>query len=266
MGLLQRSLSLSNAKSLNFLDFTRKFNLKVCGIYKKEDNKYFISNSIGYDGISIISSVASADFWDGTVTEKNKLVKISERSKLLPFFQLFSFNLKDDISTLYYYSTEDSTLIICLSDDETIDEGKLVFDYLQLNKENLFELDLSKLDKDSNEDIELIKINTQTLIDNYIEENLKNKNYESLIRKALSNEISNTLGLYFQNKNLIKEIKPNVFSLLLFSKNEVSLDLLKQHLIMNLEKKIGASAKQIVMVNVGKANSINELKEFLDEN
>ena len=122
MGLLQRSLSLSNAKSLNFLDFTRKFNLKVCGIYKKEDNKYFISNSIGYDGISIISSVASADFWDGTVTEKNKLVKISERSKLFPFFQLFSFNLKDDISTLYYYSTEDSTLIICLSDDETIDE------------------------------------------------------------------------------------------------------------------------------------------------
>ena len=118
MGLLSRTLSLSqekkvSEKTISFIQFTKKFNISLCAVFSKIDNNYLITNSVGFDGISIISSISTNDFWDGTINNPNKWYSFTTNSEMVPFFQLFSFNQKDKIKGIYICRFEDKVFMVC---------------------------------------------------------------------------------------------------------------------------------------------------------
>ena len=92
MGLLTKANTLDKEKGMAFSDFVKKYKLKFCAVFEKNDNNFLIKNSIGFDGVSILSSLSTQDYWNGICSNFNELNIFSDDNRtLFPLLQLFSF-------------------------------------------------------------------------------------------------------------------------------------------------------------------------------
>ena len=103
LGLLKRSESiLNNIHELDFFNFITKYKISSCALFHKSGDYYFIDNSIGFDGSSIITSFSSKSFWDGTISENNKLLAFCKKdNSISPFYQFLSEDLKEKTDIIY---------------------------------------------------------------------------------------------------------------------------------------------------------------------
>ena len=114
VGLLKKSLLAGDNRRLDFFEFTGKYNLEIAALLKSENETLKITNCIGLDGESVCLSVSTADFWNGIITEPEKLYTFNNSQEILPFLQFFSDKLKSSIKSLQIVRTkENSVLIIC---------------------------------------------------------------------------------------------------------------------------------------------------------
>ena len=97
--LLQKN-QIEITQGLAFSDFINKHSLKSCAVLDQNNSYYYVKHSIGFDALSIISSVSTADFWDGICRESQTVYTFSEKS-LSPLLQLFSENLKYNLQELF---------------------------------------------------------------------------------------------------------------------------------------------------------------------
>ncbi len=133
VGLLKKSLMASEVHKLDFFEFTGKYNLEICALFKNQEGTYKISNCIGFDGESICLSVSTADFWDGTITQPHKLYSFSANSsEALPFFQFFSKALKEKIYSIQIIKTNDNSILLACNAE--FKDTSTIFDELEITQ------------------------------------------------------------------------------------------------------------------------------------
>ena len=85
MGLLSRASTMDNKPLpvLAFSDFINKYSLKTCALLEPEGADYIVTDSIGFDAYSIITSKSTIDFWEGICKERASSIFFRAMKKLL---------------------------------------------------------------------------------------------------------------------------------------------------------------------------------------
>ena len=112
-GLLQRASLLSANKGLAFNSFIQNNKFTLLGIFTQYNTFYYISESIGFNGKSILKSFSTLDFWDGTIPEENKIYRFSlDDNNIYPFLQFFSEEVQEILSSLNIIKKDDKVYIL----------------------------------------------------------------------------------------------------------------------------------------------------------
>lgn len=157
MGLLSRiSAEFSNSAENNvqkvkfsFFDFIQKYSLSHCCVFSKVDTFYMSSSSWGFDGETILQSISTSDFWDGTLKENKWNSFSTEENNLNSILQFFSIRLKHNFQYVQVYSANDKILLIAL-EKEPLEKSlleEIANDFLSLS-EDLDFFENSTIDED----------------------------------------------------------------------------------------------------------------------
>ena len=227
VGLLKKSLSVSQNDKLDFFEFIQKYNISLCSLLKLHKGFYNINKSFGFDGKSICLSHSTQDFWDGTIKEKNNLYTYkSNTTEILPFYQFFSEQLKEKIELIHIYKLEDNSIFLFITDKNFTIPDSFVFDLqnVDFNKDCF-----NKLHKPDSNNIPvfLYDIDLSESLDSYILSNSKN-NPE--IIDAISEQIYFYLIEYFPSPSYVEKQATGKFKLYYCIPEAISVELLSNHL------------------------------------
>ena len=261
MGLLSRASNLDEKiPDLAFTDFILKHSLKFCALLEADNSNYYVSSSVGFDVNSIFTSISTVDFWKGICKETSKIY-IYEGSELNPLLQLFSFYLKDNIKKLFVYKNSASRILICqdqltkeITDDfENINSGRHNPDFLQLNP-------LIK----ENSTVLLLKLDFNNSIDNFINSEIKDKIIETeSFKNACLNEIYNRFTCFYNSPDATVLFDNNILKTIIVADKAYSMELIKNHLLLNLKDILKESTKLVQIESAGTAASCDKVRSFL---
>lgn len=231
-GLLKKANLLSQEKGLAFSNFIQKYSKSVFAIFTKQDNFYFISNSLGFDGESILASYSTIDFWEGLIPEKNRIFNFSNDDDTLnKMLQFFSFEMKEIITKVSIYFAQDKIIFLC--------NEELTYDFI--HDVNFLSFENEKAPSKENE----YTLNLLPALDAYILEKAKYKaSIHAVFRQALRREITNRLILFFNSSEFSINIDDNSIAVL-SSDNKIEEKLLLSHLMYNLQEVIGNKSELI---------------------
>lgn len=264
MGLLQKSINITNNQKISFEQFTKKYNLSLCAVLTKQNQDFVITNSIGFDIISILSSVSSETFWEGTIKEKNKWYSFTNNAQMLPFYQFFSFNQKDKIDSINInFINANNILIICSKNDLDFSDSNIISDFNSIDFDLKEKLDISEFSKAQNENAEKYNINFTKAVNKQLEKYLRNNNYSNLIEKSIGNQIYYSLKNYFPSPNFCAQINNSTFHILYKTGKELPLDLITEHIRKSFDLILDEESKLIEVSSEGKAASFKDLLLFL---
>ncbi|MCQ2584305.1 MAG: hypothetical protein MJ185_01840 [Treponema sp.] len=127
---------------LSFFEFVTKHNLSHCAVFQRVNTFYVFSHSYGFDGDTVLQSISTSDFWEGTV-EKNKWNYFSrDENNLNTVLQFFSMNLKTNISYVKIFMGNDKVLLTAFetnpgseNDLDTIAKDFLNMDFEKISEE-----------------------------------------------------------------------------------------------------------------------------------
>lgn len=258
MGLLLKASELDLSKKLAFTDFINSFDLKLCAIFTKKDNIFFIQNSVGFDGISIISSISTLDFWNGICPVLNKTYDFSRSQKnISPLLQFFSFSLTDNINSISIIKiTDDSIFMLCNKQISQEMKNQLFYlsDFQQkINFENLLNIQLKNLVAFNYE------IDLSESLNSFLQINNCKNNF---FFNSIMNEIFNRFFCFY-SKGLSVKINENKINVVFLAKDNFSQELVLNHLIFELKQVLDDCSQIIDFSFCKKAKSIIEIKNFL---
>lgn len=231
LGLLKRSESiLNNIHELDFFNFITKYKISSCALFHKSGDYYFIDNSIGFDGSSIITSFSSKSFWDGTISENNKLLAFCKKdNSISPFYQFLSEDLKEKTDIIYILKNEYKILFVCSNAEMNNIEGSNF-----INDFNIMQNYRKPSIINKNEGICL---DVQNALEKYIlSQNIFSYNYNAFY-ESLKNTIHNYLCLYFKYQNILTF--DNSFCISVPTLRDFPHEMLKKHILLNLKEIIG---------------------------
>lgn len=237
--LLQRINSLISNSSMDFFDFISKYNLPLSAwaLFTLHDNYFYISNSYGFDGHSIISSLSTDSFWNGTIDKELYIYNFSiTNDSLTPFYQFLSKSLKDSCKNIYILKTNHQILFLCSDSDNQIlfpenfiDDFK-IFIEREPSSLNVFEKSFT--------------VSFSEAINKYIlSQNILSYNFE-VFKTSISKSIGNYLKTFFGTKNVIR----NTDMCYVNSTSTLPEDLLLNHIKLNLKEVIGEYT-QFISIN-----------------
>lgn len=250
MGLLSRASNLDEKPLLAFSDFILKHQLKTCAVLEKEDIYYTLSNSIGFD-VSTITSISSTPaYWQGLCPQEDVIYNFLKKDdSISPLLQLFSFNMKDEVTELYVCRASTSKILLScqeLSQKAVEDLERLSNNYHQCNIENL-----NQYIKDGSN---VLKFTLD--LAPVIEGSDKEKN-------AIFSEYYNRLLCFYNKPDATSVSKNYTLKTVFIADKTFSSDLIAKHLLLNLKDITDQSPSQIKINYLGTAASCNEIKEFL---
>lgn len=260
MGLLSKASSITNVNKLAFPNFIISHNISLFAVFDYDGSYYCISNSIGFDGTSLLSSQSTKDFWDGVCKHENEIYKFESDNKTLnPMLQFFSFELIDQIKKLSLYKSNNKIYMLCNKDfDNTIinDLDKIDYDSLKV--------DLDEINKTVTKDTKLMKyeINFEEAISNFISFKDKDVHDKDSLKLLLLKELINHFSCFMAPFSTISSKASSIKCLFSVDKSIESQHLIC-HIVYNLRKVIGKSAEIISFDYSGEANSLAEIKSFL---
>jgi len=231
MGLLKRSeCILNNIQGLDFFNFILKYNFSNAALFRKNGDYYYIENSLGFDGVSIITSFSSKAFWDGTISEENVILTYSKKdNSISPFYQFLSEELKENTNVIYIIKTDKKILFVCESEENPkIKSTQFLKDFYLISQ---------NYQKSSSNESEGLKLNLHKALDKYIiSQNIFSYNYQAFY-KSLRNTIYNYLCLFFKYKNIFTS-EDNI-KIITRDYHDIPAEMLKKHILLNLNEIIG---------------------------
>lgn len=245
-GLLQKA-NLLQSEGLAFFDFITKHKIKYCAFFKRFSLHYAITNSFGLDAGTIINSLSTVDFWNGTIPCSNQVYKSSNQDgSINSFLQLFSSELKEQIKTLSIIKLEDNSIFIIANTDLSAD---IISDVKIINLENYKRAERNTLSKFLPE----IQIKKYSLgFDSFIEDYLKvinaDEKYIPVFSEAIHKEIQLRLYNSFKDYSCIKCISDNQYEFQIQETHSLPLNLLKTHIISLLNDVICAEEDNISLI------------------
>lgn len=260
MGLLTKANLIDLNSRLAFSDFILKYNIKTFAIFKKKENSFFIENSLGLDGKSILESISTEDFWTGSCKEINKIYKFNNTQKDNPLLQFFSFKIIDDIKSVSV--VRQNNLIFLIGNQDITEEMFKDFSNLDYNTP-LF--DISKLNQliNHNSIFYKLEIDFDEAIQTYIYTKLSKKDFSKEFSLSLFNELSNRILFAYNTPDSSVKAFDNKIKTLFVSNQVISKELLTNHLILNYKSVIDNAAEVINIEYCGIAETFNEIKDFL---
>lgn len=102
MGLLTKIRTTAPIKPC-FSTFCKKYGFIHAGVFGIVDGMYILIKAAGIDAQSVIHSVSSPDFWNGSVSKSDVWISYAASdNSLSSFYQLFSKNVKDMLARVHF--------------------------------------------------------------------------------------------------------------------------------------------------------------------
>lgn len=255
MGLLQKANLLSQKKGLAFCEFIKSNNISKAAIFVLNDKNFYIQNSYGFDGTSLLSSKSTLDFWTGFLQEKSKVYNFSlQDDNLTSILQFFSFNLKDSIENVKLVRTGEKIYLICNSELP----DSIMSDFYTVDK-NYPAIDFSNCEITKDSVFRNYEVSTCEAIKKYIES--KNLNDE-IYFTSLNNEVNNRLYFLFSQNNFYS-MQDNIIRVSVNSTIELSPKAIEEHVKSSLKEILENCSSYVSVKYSGNSESIVELKNFL---
>lgn len=264
MGLLSIASHLDEnpKQGLAFSDFILKHNFKIAALLEKTDNDYLITNSIGFDGESIISACSTSDFWDGICPEYGKLYEFSHNdNSISPLLQLFSLNLKDAVKDICICRSSENKILLVIN-------SKISDDFLQdinLLDSTRHKCDtdtLNKFFKDSSV-LETFQINLCEAVESFLLSSKVKSDFSEALQKAIFNEFYNRFISSYNNKDASACPEEGVINTVFIMDRAYSTELIFNHLVLNFREVLGSFADLTKINNLGKVQSYKDIADFL---
>lgn len=240
MGLLQKANLLLN-KRLTFCDFIKKNKIIKCAILKNHLQFYFISESFGFDGFSILNSFSTYDFWNGTIPKKNTIYNFSiQNTNLNQFYQFFSSQQKEEISSLSIIKTLDNSIFILIN--SSINSRILNdFEHIDFEKETYI-----KNHNFQKENMQKCVLDLNNSVEDFVFSENKNTFYNDFLSTSIKNEIQNRLTLKYNDFFIIEKKSENLYDFT-FTKNTIQMEFLKKEISELLKEIIYEHSKKIIL-------------------
>ena len=263
MGLLSRATTLDTAKALPglaFSDFINNHSLKICALLEKENPNYNVTNCIGFDAHSILSASSTSDFWDGICPDQGKIYTFtdSQKNQLL---QLFSFDLKDNLHEFAVYKSSQNKILLCagkLTSDTVKDFEKVCNEEHKNNIERF-----NSLIKDGSV-VLLYKLEFLDAAKAFFDSESRNSvlSFEAFLA-AISNEVYNRFACRYNISDTTIKNNSHSIKTVIFTDKAYSVELINQHLTLNLKEVFNNYATHINISYSGNADSCESIKLFL---
>ncbi|MCR5765117.1 MAG: hypothetical protein K6G09_03965 [Treponema sp.] len=228
VGLLKKSLIVSNEDGLDFFEFIEKYKLSHCALFTKKDNNYLAEFSFGFDGASICQSFSTVDFWEGVLHSEDQILFFNKQNELLPFYQFFSDELKVIIKSICIYKTKASSILLILN----YPQDKVSTGFSNDIKKVKLHAGISKLNRrgDSKQTLSAeYKLNFLECIESFVLSEYKNIS-DKRIFTALSNALFYTFTKNFPSPDVLTFISDGIYNLGLYSKEKIPVELLSGHI------------------------------------
>ena len=263
MGLLSRASNLDESEiipGLAFSDFILKYSLKACAMLEQNNAEYCIKQSIGFDALSILSSVSTADFWNGICPVSKHIYRFSG-NETTPLLQLFSVYLKDEVKEVYIYKNNNSNILLSFS--EITPEAAEAFENIN---DEYHSVDVMALNPQIKENSCVLKFMLEfaEATESFLASELKSGNaHNEYIEKSIMNEIYNRFISYYNTPDSSVKDKNNIIKTIFITGKAYSVELITNHLIINLKEVLGDYAELIKVNYCGSAESCNQVQNFL---
>ena len=156
------NLTLSENR-FSFFEFTKKHSLKKVAVFAKNGVFYSFCASQGFDGDTILQSLSTVDFWEGTISEDKWNYFSKDENNLNSMLQFFSDSVKNNIVISAVYCHKDKILILASEDQlpSNYELDSIAKDFDDLDSFKNYKIDTDK--ESSNTNGEVIKINLENL-------------------------------------------------------------------------------------------------------
>jgi hypothetical protein len=209
------------------------------------------------------SSVSTQSFWSGTIDTEGWHFFDKKDSRIIQFYQFFSFELKDSFEYLYVFYSKNQILLIPSVHQFEQKELKSISNDLPTLCEYSPKFDFSLLDNDYKLSFYKYKIEILKPISMYIEKNVDNTSFISLLKSSLISELFGRLQQYFSYPNIVLMDDNSNVKVLVASKKEINLELLKTHLLLNIENVIENFSEYMEISSEGMSKSFSDASSFL---
>lgn len=261
VGLLKKTMLLSQKNRLDFFEFTAKYQINHCSLLYCKDDVFAIKDSVDYDAIAICNSISTKDFWDGTIPEENTSYIFGDEVKQLPFNQFLSPSLKKNITQLFIFKISADKIFMWWNYDSSIVENSSFIDELICLKDSDISTKINTM-LPSGSNAFLYKLNISKVLKEIIR--IQNKeNYSDILLKSISTVIYNSLQKFFPYPSCIILDKNYNFRLSLILPETIPDSLLLNHLISNFKPILNFNAELISILFVDKAESDKQILTFL---
>lgn len=240
MGLLRKANLLLN-KRLTFCDFIKKNKIIKCAILKNHSQFYFIYESFGFDGFSILNSFSTYDFWNGTIPKKNIIYNFSiQNTNLNQFYQFFSSQQKDEISSLSIIKTLDNSIFILINSSIN---SRILYDFEHIDFEKETYIKNHNFQK---ENMQKCVLDLNNSVEDFVFSENKNTFYNDFLSTSIKNEIQNRLTLKYNDFFIIEKKSENLYDFI-FTKNTIQIEFLKKEISELLKEIIFEHSKKIIL-------------------
>lgn len=250
-------------KKISFSEFICKNKITSCALFENIDDKYFITNSVGFDANTIISSESTKDFWNGLCSENSVKNFSKKENTISPLLQFFSFTMSENLESISVFKTANKVLIVC--NKEITAEMKNQFLQIENNFSKPECENLSSLINSKSKCLNCT-INFEEAIDSFLSSNVKDKNVSAIFKKSLFNEFANRI-IGYTNIDAVKVFEDDSYKVkaIFVTKNDTPFQLLMTHLIMNLREVIGDFSDLLEIFSEENCQTFMQLKNFLQE-
>ena len=250
MGLLSRASNLDETPLLAFSDFILKHQLKTCAVLEKDEIYYTLSNSIGFD-VSTITSIASTPaYWIGLCPQEDVIYHFHKKDdSISPLLQLFSYNMKDELTDLYACRSSNSKIL--LSCQELTAKAVEDFHNISNSYHECCINNLNQYIKDGSNVLKF-KIDLTQIIQSFDKE-----------RNAIFSEYYNRLLCFYNKPDATTVSEDYTLNTVFIADKTFSSEHISKHLQLNLKDITDQTSASVKINYLGTAGSCNEIKEFL---
>lgn len=263
MGLLSKTLLLSTEGNCTFYNFFTKNNFSKCGIFSPIQNFFVYTDCIGFDGSTICTSQSTIDFWNGTVTQKDKFLYFTKNDNF-PFYQFFSFNQRDKIFevAIYFSSKKNQILLICNENKKIKEKESEIINYFE-NLSNEQQKKITSIDFDQKLIYSKYEIDFTNPFINFLSKITNETQLGDILLKTLNKEIFYFLKSNFAYPGYIVKSSEYKYKILFVTKTETSKELLFFHLQNEFSELIYDDSTNIKIIEHGKAESKEDALTFM---
>lgn len=269
-GLLARAQQSLEKEYFSIQNWAKENNFAHCGFFSSVNGIMAITNAYGLDSQTIINSISSKDFWQGTFSNNSVLNYSKHDKEIYNFLQFFSFDLKNSIEHICFiklplendfaifmtFNTDENELCISKKIIDNINFiattnkiGKNYFNFSSLVPQNyyLYTIDYFEIFQNS------INVNQ-----------FPNENVKNAIINCIDSQIYNFFKSALPEPAIVFFRKPNRIYLALKTKI-LDKDLFLTHINFIFKNIFGQSASIKNLPEFKNPNDLTELKNLLEK-